>query len=432
METKTVVLSADERAWLNGEGTEGQRLAMAMVLRMAEVLQAPRLLPIRAAHIDGCTYQGQAVVDFAEWMRAAGARVSVPTTMNAISLEWGPGGRRLPAEWEAPARRIADAYLAMGARATFTCAPYDTSDLDGLTLGDDVAFGESNVIGFANSVRGLRTERYGDFFDIAAAVSGRVPAVGLHLPENRRAVRRVRLAPDVPKWLAVEDQFWPTLGYVVGKMAADQVVAVEGLEDSGSSASRDRLKAFYASAASSGAVALAHLVGLTPEARTLDDAFGGRPPEAVEWVGAADLKGARRELSTLREGDAVDVVALGSPHFSPDEFRVLAELVRGRRRARSTRVVITTGHVQREVAKEQGTLEAVLAFGAEVVLDTCILLAPLLPPGTRTLVTNSGKYAHYAPGLLGVTVGWQSLRGAVKTAVAGSLERDPEGDGWWT
>jgi predicted aconitase len=239
------------------------------------------------------------------------------------------------------------------------------------------------------------------------------------------------LGPDVPAGAAATEQFWPVLGYVVGELAGGDVVSVEGLEPPPGGPPREALKAFFAAAASSGSVALAHLVGLTPEAATVQDAFMGPPPTRVTRIGRDDLRRAWAALSTLRPGDPVDVVVLGSPHFSREEFRRLARLTAGRRRAPGCRVMVTTGHVQRELARRDGSLAVVEAFGAEVVVDTCILLAPLLPAGTATLVTNSGKYAHYAPGLLRVRVGWQSLSGCVATAEAGSWTPDGPAAGAW-
>ena len=163
-----------------------------------------------------------------------------------------------------------DAYVAMGCRPTWTCAPYQLEQRP--AFGEHVAWAESNAIVFANSVLGARTNRYGDFIDICAAITGRVPAAGLHLDEHRRGSVVFRLAEDVPERL-LHDEVTPTcVGHIVGLRAGTDVPVIVGLPaDTG----EDRLKALGAAAASSGAVAMFHAVGITPEAATLDDALGG-------------------------------------------------------------------------------------------------------------------------------------------------------------
>jgi predicted aconitase len=132
-----------------------------------------------------------------------------------------------------------------------------------------VAWGESNAIAFANSVIGARTERYPDLLDVCCAITGRVPAVGLHLTENRAGELLLRLE-RVPQALQEDDQFFAVLGHLVGKLAGDSIPVIDGVLVQ---PAEDQLKAFAAAAASSGRVALFHMVGVTPEAPTLDGPF---------------------------------------------------------------------------------------------------------------------------------------------------------------
>ena len=239
---------------------------MRLIVRAAEVLEADRLILITGAHVDSCLYHGQATLDFVDRLVDGGATVRVPTTLNVGAVDLlHPELWRGDPDLGAQGRRLMDRYRALGCRPTFTCAPYQLADARP-RLGEQVAWGESNAIAFANSVLGARTNRYGDFMDVAAAITGRVPDAGLHRTEERRARVVLSLGDDVPTALLDEDSLYPVLGIVIGRLAGARVPAVVGLPPG---VGEDRLKALGAAAASSGSVALFHVVGSTPEAATL-------------------------------------------------------------------------------------------------------------------------------------------------------------------
>jgi predicted aconitase len=291
------------------------------------------------------------------------------------------------------------------------------------SFGQQIAWGESNAIAFANSVIGARTERYPDLLDICCAITGRVPAVGLHLTEHRAGQMLLRLA-GVPPALQHDDQFFAVLGHLVGKLAGDSIPVIDGIVVR---PGEDHLKAFAAAVASSGRVALFHMIGVTPEAPTLEAAFHGdrglKSCATTIAITTADLRAARAEL-TDADGRDLDMVILGSPHFSLAEFRQLAPLVAGRRVHPRVRFLITSSRLMKEHAHDTGVLAPVVAFGAEITLDTCILASPMLPPEIRTLMTNSAKYAYYAPSLLNTRVTFGSLADCVRSAIEGRVVRD--------
>jgi predicted aconitase len=417
-----LALTEEEQAMLDGELGEATRLAMRILSRMAPLYGATSLLPVTRAHIDGCIYEGDAGLEFAERLASLGGWVRVPTSLNVVSLDhrhWQQLG--LTEAYADKARRLGRAYLDMGASPTFTCAPYQTAAAP--SFGEQIAWSESNAVAFANSVIGARTNRYGDYLDISCALTARVPAAGLHLSQNRLGEVLIRLR-DISIDLMARDDFYPVLGYLLGTLVDDEIAVVEGLD---ASPTEDQLKALAAAAATSGSVALFHLVGITPEAPTTDDAFGGRTPLRVADVGPQDLLRARRALSTAT-CDVVDLVAFGSPHCSLTECRHLVALMSGRRAAPSVDVFITTSRAVRDLLERSGELQALLDFGAKVTADTCIVVAPLVRPGTRVMVTNSGKYAHYAPGLIGVQAIFASTESCVASAEAGRVVIE---DGPW-
>src|SRR5512132_3081297 len=214
---------------------------MRIVVELGRVAGAARLIDVTSAHIDGCLYHGRAGLDFAERLLRDGAAVRVPTTLNVASLDLlHPDRYRGDPETATAARRLMDAYVAMGCRATWTCAPYQLPGRPG--VGEHVAWAESNAIVFANSVLGARTARYGDFIDICAAVTGRVPFAGLHRTDRRRG-QVVFDLHALPERLLAEDVLYPLLGVLVGAESGSLVAVLDGLPPG---VSEDRLKALGA------------------------------------------------------------------------------------------------------------------------------------------------------------------------------------------
>jgi predicted aconitase len=411
-------LTDRDRAMLDGDHGPAAQLAMSILVRMAAVYGAGELMDISQAHIDSTIYLGDATLEFAERLASLGARVAVPTSLNVSGVdECGWKDWAVPAEWAAKAARQMLAYEKMGTVPMWTCAPYQTHMRP--AFGQQIAWGESNAIAFANSVIGARTERYPDLLDICCAITGRVPAIGLHLTEHRAGQLWLRLA-GVPAALQQDDQFFAVLGHLVGKIAEDRTPVIDGIVVQ---PAEDELKAFAAAAASSGRVSLFHMVGVTPEAPTLDDAFQGRIPTQRVEMTVADLRAARKELTTA-DGRELDMVILGSPHFSLAEFRLLAPLVDGRRAHPRVKFLVTSSRLMKEQADRAGVLAPVAAFGAQITLDTCILASPMLPPSIKTLMTNSAKYAYYAPSLLDTRVTFGSLADCVRSAIEGRVVRD--------
>jgi cis-L-3-hydroxyproline dehydratase len=413
-----MLLTDKDRKMLSGEKGPAPQLAMSILVRMADVYGAASLMDITQAHIDSTIYLGDATLEFAERLASLGAKVAVPTSLNVSGVdECGWKEWAVTPEWAAKAARQMLAYEKMGAVPTWTCAPYQTAMRP--VFGQQIAWGESNAIAFANSVIGARTERYPDLLDVCCAITGRVPAVGLHLTENRAGQMLFQLV-DVPIALQQDDQFFAVLGHYIGQLAEDRIPVVDGVT---AKPSEDQLKAFSAAVASSGRVALFHIVGVTPEAPTLDAAFQGRAPEQTMKISVAALRAARRELTTA-DGSELDMVILGSPHFSVAEFKLLAPLVAGRRAHPRVKFLVTSSRLMKELAAEAGVLAPIVDFGAQITLDTCILASPMLPASIKTLMTNSAKYAYYAPSLLNTRVTFGSLADCVRSAIEGRVVRD--------
>ncbi|MBI9046728.1 MAG: aconitase X catalytic domain-containing protein [Anaerolineaceae bacterium] len=414
----TLELSKHDQGLLEGEFGPGVQMAMRIIVLMARIENATTLMDISAAHIDSSLYMGLATLEFAERLASLGAKVVVPATSNVSGVdEHGWKQWSVQPEWAENAHRQMRAYQAMGCNPTWTCAPYQTEMRP--TFGQQIAWGESNAIAFANSVIGARTERYPDLLDICAAITGRVPAIGLHLTENRAGQILVRLA-DIPEALQMSELFYPVLGHLLGKIAGEDIPVIENLAVI---PEENQLKALCAAAASSGAVALLHIVGVTPEAPTLEAAFQGRAPQQIVEISLDILRNTYAELTT-DDGVNLDIVALGCPHFSIGEFEKLAGLLEGKTRHLDMQFLVTSNRGMVKLAQERGYLEALNSFGGKITVDTCMLTTPMLPAEIKTIMTNSGKYAYYTPGLLERKIIFGSLEECVQSAVEGKLVRE--------
>jgi predicted aconitase len=414
------VLQLDDRdrSMLAGEDGPAVALAMRLVVAIGEALGAQHLIDITRAHIDGCLYHGPVGLAFAERLVEGGGRARVPTTLNVSALDLlHPDLVRLDQPTREASRRLMTAYETLGCEATWTCAPYQLPQRP--TFGEQIAWGESNAIVFANSVLGARTERYGDFTDIAAALTGRVPAVGLHTDEGRRATLLVSLDGVSDRALR-EDALYPLLGHVIGLHAGSDVPVIDGLP---AGASEDQLKALGAAAASSGAVALVHVAGVTPEAPTVAEALGTRSPARSLRVTPADLRDAAEQLTTVADGERITAVSLGTPHLSLAGFERLTPLIAAVAPARGVSIYISTGRdVLREV-EARGWLPAYERPLIQLVVDTCTYITRILPAGA-TVMTDSAKWAWYAPANVGARVAFASLEDCLRSAEEGRVVRD--------
>jgi len=414
----TVRLSESDRALLAGEAGPAAAWAMEILVAFAEAVGAPSLIDIVQAHVDGCLYHGRASLDFVEKLAASRGRVRVPTTLNVGSIDLiHPELMAMDAAAQAPGRLLMQAHEALGCRPSFTCAPYQS--LSRPRFGEQIAWGESNAIVFANSVIGARTNRYGDFIDLVCAMTGRAPSWGLHLDENRRGEVLFRLA-GFPASLEASDSLFVGVGLIVGARAGERVAAIEGLPPP---RDEDQLKALGAAAASSGATALFHAVGVTPEAPRLADALQGGQPARVETIAPADVAGALQRLSAVPDGVPIVAVCLGTPHFSTREWARLFDLLEAVEPRRGAPIYVSTGRETLASLDEDRLRRAETRHGVVAVVDTCTYVTAILRDLGGAAMTNSGKWAYYAPANIGATVAFGELADCVASAKAGKVVR---------
>ena len=398
-------LSTEERASLAGDFGPGARKAMEIVVALGRIYGARRLVSVGSVQVAGVSYRnlGEAGLEFLREWADQGARARVPTTLNPAGMDlhaW----RELDFSESFAHRQqaVIEAYRRLGVRITCTCTPYLVGNLP--RVGEHVAWAESSAVSYANSVLGARTNREGGPSALAAAITGRTAAYGLHLDENRRASLRVLVRCPVR---TLSD--FGALGYLVGRAARNRVPYFV-FESQKETCSDVTLKSLGAAMAASGAVALYHAAGCTPEADQPNVLVSSPETLIVD-----DLQPAYAALNAdVRQ---IDLVWFGCPHAGLEEMAQVVRLLGGRRVR--TALWITTAREVRQRAEIEGLVAALEASGGRVVADMCAVVAPMRELGFRTVATPSAKGATYLPSHAGLRVRYGTVERCVEAAVSG-------------
>ena len=405
-------LSAEDQSILKGERGTAQQIAMETICKMARLQDAKELIGITKGHIDGCILAHDANLMFAEKMYQLGATISIPTTINAISVNrnnWESQG--IDPDFGNKASRLADAYVKMGAHPTYTCAPYLLEDIP--KEHEVIGWSESNAVIYANSVLGAKTQKHPDYFDLFVAMTGRAPKAGVYLDKERMPKYEINI--DLPS--KFDDSIWPMIGWLIGKFSPNKIPLVTGLEKT--SLTADDLKALCAAFGTTSAAPMLFIDGHTPgdelsNIQQMDKFKITHEHLATLWkdFNTADIK--------------VDLVAIGSPHASLSECRNFVKFFNGKSCNPNVKTIITVGRDVLSQVKEEGILEELKRAGIQVVSDICwcSITEPIFPYNTSVIMTNSGKYAHYAHGLTGRKTRFGSLEDCAKTAQSGLANSD--------
>jgi predicted aconitase len=413
----SMYLDKNEEMMLKGEYGPAVEIAMNAVVKVGDALDARKLVPVVRSHLvnAGISQKMDGYWGVVEELWKHGGRVQVPTSENPYAwdveraAEFGIGR---PDVFEPPGSRER-MYREMGVLPTWTCTPYLYGNVP--MFGQHVAMEESSNVIYANSVLGARTNRTPVLMDIASAVVGRTPYYGLHLDENRRGEI---LYAVKDRRLKAED--YPAIGILVGKTAGTRNPVIDGFRGDVSS---DDLKNFGAACATSGAVALYHIPGVTPEARDLDDAFkDGKPIDRIE-VTRREIDEVKDDMSSLSNGKSVKVVCVGCPHYSFAEVARVGQLLQGKAVKRGVQFWICTHPGARTLAKASGLYGNIEASGARLTIACPSNLWTALGgnDGKLPMMTDSAKTAYHRAALTDVAYG--SVEECVQSAVEGRVVR---------
>ena len=405
-------LTSEEQAWLEGGDGPATRRAIEIVVALASIYGAERLIPVESVQISGVSFRniGDAGLDFLRRWADEGACVRVPTTLNPTAMDmvdWRCQG--FDPVFAEKQQQVVDAFARMGVgegTPVPTCTPYLIGNRP--AVGAHVAWAESSAVSFVNSVLGARTNREGGPGAIAAAIVGHTGAYGLHLDANRRATVRVEVCAQ-PE--TISD--YSALGALVGQQTRKAVPYFQGLAlDAADPLREEKLKALGAAMAATGAVALYHVEGVTPEA-----AFSASTPEAsmLRKLTIDDLRAGYSLLSN--DVDAIDLVWIGCPHASLAEISRVADLVRGQ--TLHLPLWVTCARPVRAVAVEQGLIDVIEAAGGKVFADACMAIAPVRDLGFTAVATASAKGAYYLRNLAKVGTKFGTVGECVRAAIEG-------------
>ncbi len=419
-------LADDEKAMLDGAGGVAKQKAMELLLRYAKALGAERFVDTNnIAGVPGSStlflqkyfeeHKGDGSFEavFSLYDLDAAEVMSVPgVSGNCCHLQGGMDLNHWVEQGMTPEamqhQREDEAELARhGVRIMKTCTPYLAGNLP--VQGEHCAWMESSAVVYCNSVIGARTNTEGRESTSAAMLTGKIPDWGFHRDEFRHATHLIEVETPVE---SVMD--WGMLGYFIGGIVEEDIPVLTGAIRQ---ADPLRHKHFGAAAASSGGVEMYHIVGVTPEAASLEIALGGRKPVATIKYGAEERRRVYETLNATGRDRTVDYVMLGCPHASIDQFREVARLLDGQRI--KTHLWMFTSRAVKTVADMSGFTRKIEDAGGLVMTDTCSAIARAVPKGTKVVALDSAKQTHYLPAMVNVGAWFGTTEDCIRAALTG-------------
>jgi predicted aconitase len=417
---KVMELSKKQEDMLGGKQGRGAQKAMEILLAYGECYNAKRMIPVTSVHMAGnfpvLLDEG---IEWLEDLARDGTRVLVYTTKNPEMFDFEQAEElKIPHIYQVRQKRIDAALRSLGVTLTYSCHHYLVGNVP--RFGDHIAWASSGSQVFANSVIGARSNRDGDHVALAAAIAGVIPEWGLHLNENRKG----ELLIDVGT-LSL-DQYDPSsykaLGWYLGKIVGTNIPVFINLPPN---MNIEEVKGLLYTLTVTGATGLVHLVGITPEAYTLEAAFAGKPPAFPEITVSQDqVDKAYMEISSSSD-ENVDLVIFGCPQCSIQEVQEIANMLEGKRVHPETQLWICTSAWVKTLCKRMGLLDKLVSSGARVVADVGAADGPhlyLREQGVRVIAMNSARGSYYAHNLFGMDTWFGSTRQCVQTAISGRWE----------
>jgi predicted aconitase len=423
-------LTDSERAMLDGRDGKAKQKAMELLVRYAEALGAERFVDTNnVAGVPGSANpflqnyylssggdeHSEYDVIFSRFDLDSDELVEVPqAAVQTCCLQGGAD----PEHWQTLGTKPhvfkmyqeREAFAANhGVRILKTCTPYLVGNV--AVKGEHCAWMESSAVVYGNSVIGARTNTEGRESTSAAMLTGKIPDWGLHWTENRFGTHRIDVELNVE---SVMD--WGMLGYFVGDVVQERIPVLVG---NYRSADLIRHKHFGAAAASSGGVEMYHIVGVTPEAETLEMAFGPNRPIETFRYGKAEERRTYDQLNANGSDPNVDYVMLGCPHYSLEQIREASRLLEGKRISANCSLWIFTSRAVRSAADAEGYTKIISDAGGLLMTDTCSAFAQAVPPGTKVVALDSAKQAHYLPAIMGVQAWFGSEKDCIDAALSG-------------
>ena len=418
-------LTAEESAMLDGRDGPAVQKAMDLLMRYGRALGAERLVKTNnvVASVSATTpfmrdfasKKGGMDAVFSEFSLDSDETVRIPkvrtfTTHTQLGFDTEQAQRMGVDEQAVQFFRKGEAFTTgLGIQATNTCTPYQVGNIP--TRGEHCAWMESSAVIYCNSVLGARTNTEGRESVGAAMLTGRIPDWGYHLDAYRRGTHLIEV--DIPVETTAD---WGLLGYWIGDLVQERVPVVTGIQSTPNLA---RLKHFGASASSSGGVEMYHLVGITPEAMSVEQAFGGNRPVETWRYDAREKQKTLEKINATGRDTAVDYVMLGCPHYSIEQMWELARAIEGRKVHPDCELWVFTPRSTKALCDQNGYTRIIEAAGGHILSDSCSAMSRATPANTRVVALDSAKQAHYLPAILGVQAWFGSMEDCIEAACTG-------------
>lgn len=425
-------LSTEEERMLAGKEGPGVQRAMELLVAVGEAYDAEVMIKVSFSHLLGTEMSHYPMGQFGVWSRelveesVEGAeRFKVPTTINPTFLAPELGERLgYPQpyfdEVKASTAHGARIYERLGVIPAYTCSPFF---IHPARKGEHLGAAESAVVLFYNTVFGAMANRESGPTSLASALTGRTPLYGMHFPENRYGQALVELKDDVHLGEFTCSDY-SALSYYVGGLAVDKIPVFQGFPPD---MTMTQLKYLGISLAVSGGLPMLHVVGITPEASTLEAAFGNRKPALKLEVGKKEIDSTARDLCSAKN-DRVELVALGCPHASITEIQEIARMLQGKHINKEVTLIVGTSEMLQIMAKKMGLVDIIEKAGGMVIhgmCTACPFLRRQVPRGFKVepVATDATKAAHYLK-YAGVQTWFGSTEKCIQAAVTGKWEAD--------
>jgi len=368
-----------EKEMLAGKYGEGATLAMKIQVAVGECFDAKRMVEISKAHV--ALSNQEADLWFVEKLLKAGAYCRIAPTVNpGFHLEFCRDNLSISSQDAELMERTRNAYQEIGATLTFSCTPY--LEVNVPRFGEIISYSETSATAYVNSVIGARTNRESVQSSLCAAITGRVPEYGYLLDENRKGNIFVDVQADIK-----DDFDYQLLGYCAKKIGFGVPVFV-GLPNN---PSQEALMNLGAQLNTIGAYAIYHILGVTPEAQTMETAFGGKEPIRTVVITNDDLTEVQKNISHP-EGK-IAFAMFGCPHFTINQVREIAQMVKGKKLA--AEMWILTSSLTKELAGRMGLKDTIENAGGHILDNTCIDQPCWHHLEGKVGVTDSPKCAYY-------------------------------------
>ena len=391
-------LTDEEQQMCDGEFGETIRKSMDILVALGDIYGASKLVDITSAQVSGVSYKtiGDAGLEYLEDLALDGSgKATINASLNPPGTDldnWESLG--FPRDFAIKQNQIVDAYAKLGISKTCTCTPYLVGNVP--RFRDHVSWSESSAVCYVNSVIGARTNREGGPAALAAAIVGKTPLYGFHLPQNRKA----NLVVNVSTELKGAD--FGALGYIVGKVVGSGIpyFKLQNVPNN------NDLKTLGAALASSGSVALYHIEDVTPEFDKAEES----EIEDIMFISEKDIIDTRQKLTTTDKEP--DLICLGCPHASLEEIKHVAGIVQGK--TIKNKLWICTSVSVKATADRMGYTEIIESAGGNVVCDTCMVVAPIEDMGFEVIGVNSAKAANYVPSMCGLAVVYNDVENLIR------------------